>query len=55
LNGLETLENVGRREELFRRTWGETEEAIKVILGEANEDTLAKVTSFVQDTAPTEY
>lgn len=48
LNGNERPACVQRRQENFEKLWAETDERIQVILEEANEQTLAKVTDFVK-------
>ncbi|TVY17954.1 Origin recognition complex subunit 3 [Lachnellula arida] len=47
LGGLETVECVRERQDLFQKCWSETDARIQSILNEANEDTLAEVTAFV--------
>ncbi|KAH8602888.1 origin recognition complex subunit 3 N-terminus-domain-containing protein [Bisporella sp. PMI_857] len=48
--GSEDLQWVKLRQELFVRFWKETEGRIQSVLQAANEETLAKVTAFVQNT-----
>jgi hypothetical protein len=71
LNGFENTECIGIREKLFKRHWAKAEESIQVgvrqlqtilvltnlqsILGQSNENTLVKVTSFVQDATALRY
>ncbi|TVY35860.1 Origin recognition complex subunit [Lachnellula subtilissima] len=47
LGEIETLECVQQRQDLFEKCWSETDARIQSILNEANEDTLAEVTAFV--------
>ncbi|TVY64314.1 Origin recognition complex subunit [Lachnellula suecica] len=49
LKGAESAECVQLRQDLFRKCWSDTDGRIQSILNEANEDTLAEVTSFVND------
>jgi hypothetical protein len=55
LDGLENPEYVELRQQQFQQSWGQTERRIQDIVGHANDEILADVTSFVQGTEIPEY